>query len=99
WKRARGATVTAQTPFSRQWEQLLADAGLHKAFEQGDAERDARHLMQAGLLAITPPKYRPERIQRVRIPLDAETRWQAAFNFVAPISPDAQRISNYEWSP
>jgi hypothetical protein len=55
--------------------------------------------MQAGLLAITPPKYRPERIQRIRIPLDAETRWQAAFNFVAPISPDAQRISNYEWSP
>ena len=42
WWIARGERLgQAQRPFSRHWDQLLADAGLISAEQRGEAERDA----------------------------------------------------------
>ena len=48
WQRTRGGRLEpAVRPFSRDWEDLLADAGLASAAERNEAEHDARALAAA----------------------------------------------------
>jgi hypothetical protein len=63
-----------QRPFSRDWEALLSDAKLLSAEARNEASRDARTLASIGLLVIKTVRLRPEYIQRVSIPLEAEDR-------------------------
>jgi len=68
-----------QRPFSRDWETLLTDAELVSAEQRNEATRDARRLADIGLLQIKSVKHRPEYIQRVSIPLEAESRLRNLF--------------------
>lgn len=73
WWRARGAAFAEfSRPFTRDWEQLLEDAGLVSADQRADAERDARQLQDAGLWRLVPDRRRPHLIARVQLPLDNE---------------------------
>jgi len=81
WLANRGyATLDAfQRPFSRDWETLLADAQLVSAEQRSDAGRDAHRLASIGLLQIKTVRHRPEYIQRVLVPLEAEPRLRNLF--------------------
>ena len=100
WQRARGArSAPAARPFSRSWEDLLADAHLASADERSEAERDARALAAAGWLELKPVPYRQHLIGRVVIPLGAEPRWCAAFGFSPPTEAETRRIRDFPWEP
>ena len=80
WRRARGGKLSsAVRPFSRDWQKLIAAAGLHSAAGQAEAARDVRLLKDAGLLLTKTARYSPDKIERVVIPLEAEPRWRALF--------------------
>ena len=68
-----------QLPFSRDWEKLLADARLVLAEQRAEAMHDVRILATTGLLRIKTVRHRPEHIQRVSIPLEAEPRLRNLF--------------------
>jgi hypothetical protein len=68
-----------QRPFSRDWEKLLADAGLLSAEQRGEAMRDVRMLAATGLLQIKTVRHRSEHIQRVSVPLEAQPRLRSLF--------------------
>jgi hypothetical protein len=100
WQRARGGrTDQALHPFSRNWEDLLEDARLVSATERSEAERDARALEIGGWVQLKPVQYRPHLIDRVIIPLPAETRWRDAFGFVPPSDEEARLIREFSWEP
>ena len=49
WQRARGGRMDAAAqPFTRDWEELLEDAGLTSATVRNEAEQDARALAADG---------------------------------------------------
>jgi hypothetical protein len=100
WKRARGTRVaTGMRPFGRDWEKLLADAGLHSGLEQEEAMRDAEALAAGGWLQVQPVKYHVHRIARVFIPLDQEERWKQAFGYVLAGNEEAERFRGWQWEP
>ncbi len=100
WRKARGnRTEATSRPFSRDWEKILADAGLHSGIEQEEAGRDAQALAMAGWLQLQPVKYYPQRIARVLIPLDQEARWKEAFGFVLVSNEDLERFRTWVWEP
>ena len=74
WRTARGMAEpgTHKKVFSRDWEELLRDAGLLSAVVRNEAIRDVRVLESVGLLKLKTPTQRPEEILRVMLPLDAE---------------------------
>lgn len=86
-------------PYSRDWEQLLEDAGLVSADLRSEAERDARLLAAVGLLRLKSPQYRPILVQRVLIPVEAELRIAALFG--DPVEPDqpGPDMSAMPWEP
>jgi len=100
WQRARGGrTEPATRPFSRGWEDLLADAGLVSAPDRNEAERDARTLAADSWLEIKPVQYKSHLIDRLMIPLAAELRWREAFGFVPPSDEETRRIREFSWEP
>ena len=100
WQRVRGGPGTPGTrPFSRRWEELIETAGLASAIERDDAGRDARELATAGWVRLGTARYRPERIERISIPLAAEADWCAAFGFVPPSDEEARRLREFDWEP
>lgn len=100
WRRARGDRMEAATrPFSRGWESLLEDAGILSATDRSEAERDARALAQDGWLELRSVRYRAHLIDRVFIPLTAESRWHDAFGFAPPTDGEARQIREFNWEP
>lgn len=100
WQRARGGRAEpALRPFSRGWEDLLEDARLVSATDRSEAERDAKALAAFGWVELKPVRYKSHLIDRVIIPLSAETRWCEAFGFVAPSDEEARRIREFSWEP
>ena len=98
WRRARGERLEAASrPFLRGWETLLEDAGILSATDRSEAERDARALAQEGWVELKSPRYRPHLIDRVVIPLAAESRWQDAFGFTPPTNDEARQIREFNW--
>jgi hypothetical protein len=80
WWAARGGKLgESQRPFSRDWDQLLEDAGLISAEQRSEADRDVRLLADSGLVELRPVKYRPHLISRILVPLAAEPRLAALF--------------------
>jgi hypothetical protein len=100
WRRARGdRSDPATRPFSRGWEELLADAGLHSATERCEAERDAQALAADGWVELKSVRYRPHGIDRITVPLAQENRWRAAFGFTPPSDDNARQVRDYPWQP
>jgi hypothetical protein len=100
WQRARGGrTEPAARPFSRGWEDLLEDAGLVSATDRNDAERDARRLEIGGWIELRAVRYKSHLIERIGIPLAAESRWREAFGFVPPSDEEARLIREFQWEP
>lgn len=100
WQRARGARADqAQRPFSRNWEALLEDARIVSGSERSEAERDAKALAIGGWIQLKPVPYKPHLIDRVIIPLHAETQWREAFGFVPPSDEEARQIREFAWEP
>lgn len=98
WQRARrGRLEPAARPFSRDWEELLADAGLASAAERSEAEHDARALAADGWLELKPVRYKPHLLARLALPLAAEARWGEAFGFVPPTDEEARRVREFAW--
>jgi hypothetical protein len=98
WKRARGTRTEAPIrPFGRDWEKLLADAGLHTGLEQQEALRDAEALAAAAWLRVQPVRYYPHRIARVFIPLEYEARWKEAFGFTPISNEEIERFRTWPW--
>lgn len=80
WKAARGNRAEpSKQVYSRKWEKLLEDSGIVSAQHRADAMHDARVLSKAGLIAIVQPKFRPDLIEKIRIPLEAEARLRELF--------------------
>ncbi|MEO8426740.1 MAG: Wadjet anti-phage system protein JetD domain-containing protein [Verrucomicrobiota bacterium] len=99
WQRARGGrTDPALRPFSRWWEDLLADAGLVSATERNDAERDI-HALAAdnGWVELKPVRNKRHLVERVVMPLNTEARWREAFGFVPPSDDEARQIREFTW--
>ncbi len=100
WQRARGGRMErAARPFSRDWEDLLEDAGITSASERAEAETDARSLVDSGWLELKPVRYKPHLIARVVLPLAAEPRWGEAFGFVPPTDEEARQVREFPWMP
>jgi hypothetical protein len=77
--RAKAPTDTFRQPFRRSWEALLEDADLISGEARREADRDARTLSSAGLLELKTVRYRPYQIERLLLPLAAESRLRALF--------------------
>lgn len=90
WREARGGATQGefQKPFSRDWETLLCDAGLTSAEARREADRDARRLADTGLVRLKTARYRAYQIERIFVPLDAESRLRALFADELPPPPD-----------
>ena len=74
WFAARGHNLEpASRPFSREWEKLLDDAGLHSAADRNTAEAEARQLATEGRLELRTHKYRTYLIEKVVLPLSQES--------------------------
>lgn len=100
WQRARGGRMEpAARPFTRDWEDLLEDAGLTSATERNEAEQDARALAADGWLELKPVRYKPHLIARVALPLAAEARWGEEFGFTPPTDEEARRVREFPWVP
>lgn len=100
WWRARGGRLDTTTrPFSRDWEQLLEDAGLLSAELRAEADRDARTLATTGLIELRPPRFRPHLIDRILVPLEAQTR--LALLFGDPLDPTGPPpdLAKIPWQP
>jgi hypothetical protein len=88
-----------QRPYSRDWETLLFDADLFSAESRNEAKRDARMLANAGLLTIKTVRHRPEFIQRIVIPLEAQSRLRALFPECYPNQDGKFDPAAIEWEP
>ena len=101
WLANRGNTPADgfQRPFSRDWETLLADAELVSADSRNEANRDVRMLSAAGLLTVKTVRHRPEYIQRVAIPLEAEDRLRNVFPEFYPNPDDKFDPTTVSWEP
>jgi hypothetical protein len=99
WWAARGGKLgESQRPFSRDWDQLLEDAGLFSAEQRAEADRDARLLADSGLVELKPVKYRPHIISRVLVPLAAEPRLASLFGDPTEQEPKGPDLSRVNWA-
>jgi hypothetical protein len=99
WWAARGGHLgELQRPFSRDWDQLLEDAELLSAEQRREAERDARMLAEAGLLALKSVKYRPKFIARIIVPLESELRLAALFGDPEASGPEGPDLQAVTWA-
>jgi hypothetical protein len=100
WRTARGGEPAPyRKRFSRDWEDLLRDAGLLSAIDRREAVRDARVLQAAGMLALHTRPQRPEEILSVRLPLEAEPRLRALFADELPQKAPAFDFTSVAWAP
>lgn len=101
WRRARGGAEPGayRKRFSRDWEELLRDAGLLSAIDRREAVRDVRLLESAGLLDLHVRSQRPEEILSVRLPLEAEPRLRALFAEELPRKAPAFDFASVDWAP
>lgn len=100
WWSTRGRRIgQSRLPFSRDWEQLLEEAGLTTAELRAEADRDVREFCAAGLIEIKPPRLRPQFIERIRIPVTSEERLARLFG--DPLAPenDAFDPTSVLWEP
>jgi hypothetical protein len=102
WRGARAYAPanSFQQPFRRNWETLLEDAHLISGEARREADRDARALAALGLIELKTVRYRPYQIERIAVPLEAESRLRTLF---ADRLPDdkSQRVdlTTIEWEP
>lgn len=101
WRNARGAGEPGvqRNAFSRDWEDLLRDAGLLSAVDRREAVRDVRLLQKVGMLRPKTPAHRPEEILRLTLPLDAEPRLRALFADEIPQKIAPFDFGSVEWVP
>jgi hypothetical protein len=101
WRAARGTAEpgTYKKVFSRDWEDLLRDAGLLSAVARHEAIRDVRVLESVGLLKLKTPTQRPEEILRIMLPLDAEPRLRTLFADELPQKVPTFDFGSVEWMP
>jgi hypothetical protein len=99
WWAARGGKLgESQRPFSRDWDQLLEDAGLLSADQRREADRDARSLAESGLVELRPVRYRPHLISRILVPLAAEPRLAALFGDPVQSENKGPDLSGVTWA-
>lgn len=80
WKSARGhRAAPSKQVFSRDWEKLLHTAEIVSASQRADAVHDARRLAKDGIIKIVPHRFRPDLIDKIQVPLDAEPRLREIF--------------------
>jgi|SRR5947207_406242 len=98
--RANAPANSFQQPFRRDWETLLEDAHLISGEARREADRDARALAAIGLIELKAVRYRPYQIQRIGVPLEAESRLRALFADQLP-EDRSQRLdlTTVEWQP
>lgn len=100
WWAARGGKVgESQRPFWRDWEELLAAAGLTQADQRREAERDARALEGAGLVRLKAVKYRSKLIDRIGVPVEQERRLAALFGDVLETDDPGIDLTSIAWEP
>ncbi len=99
WWAARGGRLgESQRPFSRDWDQLLEDAGLLSAEQRREAEHDARRLADAGFVVLKPVKYRPRFIARIFVPVESELRLAALFGDPTEKEDKGTDLSGIAWA-
>ena len=101
WRSARGSAEPGshKKVFSRDWEDLLRDAGLLSAVDRSEATRDVRLLANVGMVKLKTPTQRPEEILRIMLPLDAEPRLRALFAGELPQKTPAFDFGSVDWMP
>ncbi len=99
WRRRSGRLGEGKTPFSRDWESLLEDAGLLSAELRREAERDVRLVADHGLLRIKPPPRRPRLIDRIQLPVDQELRLATLFGDPLERPDPVFDPASVEWVP
>lgn len=100
WWRARGGRLGESTrPFSRDWNQLLEDAGLVSAEHRAEAERDAHQLAAAEWVRLRAPRLRPHLIERILIPVEAEAALAALFGDPTASGAAAADLAALPWEP
>jgi len=73
WHGARGKNLSAGArPFSRNWEDLLDDAGLKSAAERNAARAEAETLGKEGRLVLRHHKYRKHILESISLPPASE---------------------------
>lgn len=100
WRAARLGSDPRKRPFSRDWEQLLQDAQLTSADLRREAHRDANDLAADGLVELKTHRLRPYQIDRIAIPLAAESRLREIFADELPIQgAEPVDLSALDWTP
>lgn len=101
WWSARGQSEPGdfKLPFSCDWEDLLTQAGLTSAEHRREADRDARKLDRSELIKLKLVKYRPYEIERLVIPLAAESRLRELFTDELPVRNKEVDLSAISWQP
>lgn len=99
WTARAGRVGESLRPFSRDWDQLLEDAGLTSAEQRRESERDARMLEASGLVEVRPVKYRPHLIGRILVPVAAEERLAMLFGDPLIAETETVDLSGVNWSP
>ena len=100
WWAARGGRLgESQRPFSRDWDQLLEDAGLLSSEQRREAERDARALEKAGLVQLKPVRYRPHLIDRILLPVAIEERLARLFGDPTESLDPRIDLAGVDWQP
>lgn len=80
WLTVRGGRVDAAArSFRRDWEKLLDDAGVARAEDRQAAVREAEKEQALGHLKLHGLKGRAYLVQKIEIPLDAESWWHEQF--------------------
>jgi len=80
WLTARGGRVDAAArSFRRDWEKLLDDAGVASAEDRQAAAREAEKEQALGHVKLHGLKGRAYLVQKIEIPLEAESWWHEQF--------------------
>lgn len=100
WWRSRGSRLGQSTrAYSRDWERLLEAAGLVSGEDRAAAERDARRLAEVGWIEIQPPRFRPEAIEKVQVPVAVEWRLASLFGDPLPQEDGVHLWRTVAWEP
>jgi len=87
WLAARGRELVVRSrPFSRDWNPLLDAAGLLRSEDVNTATREAEALEKEGRISLKRHRYRLHLIERVVLPLEAETWLRGLFSSASPES-------------
>ena len=85
WLKARGKSFTPRSkPFSRDWTELLGQAGVHGSEDLSAATREAEKFEKQGILILKRHRYRTYIIQRVVLPLEKEDWLRELFSSTSP---------------